>query len=314
MSNDSFFAPKNSWYTNNAIGEACHMDAPAGGGGPGKFVFAGSLGINDYLHGLEINPLAPAARFLTPQQIKQQANVARPDLVDVSKISGLMTSLGWPKSAALMNRWLKNAAHTAPEYDTPETKIVNMEWVLGFSRAKSVYDKLIKERIWQNNKARKQIKEMLAEKGLLQRKAGYTASFGDFNLAINKLDGEYINHRVSGMSNVFYDDMDGALGNFAFRVLVKGSLKCQSGSAIEVSLTAIGVYIRDSYDFNGEQPLGPWNLSDDPAGFWGSMSPTWVTNSDFRKWRDAHEKGGDFLIFSDIKEITLPVPEVFLIP
>ena len=55
-------------------------------------------------------------------------------------------------------------------------------------------------------------------------------------------------------------------------------------------------------------------LSDDPAGFWGSMSPTWVTNSDLRKWRDAHEKGGDFLIFSDIKEITLPAPEVFLIP
>ena len=45
MSNDSFFAPKNSWYINNAIGEACHMDAPAGGGGPGKFVLAGSLGI-----------------------------------------------------------------------------------------------------------------------------------------------------------------------------------------------------------------------------------------------------------------------------
>ena len=55
-------------------------------------------------------------------------------------------------------------------------------------------------------------------------------------------------------------------------------------------------------------------LSDDPAGFWGSMSPTWVTNSDLRKWRDAHEKGGDFLIFSDIKEITPPAPEVFLTP
>ena len=52
------------------------------------------------------------------------------------------------------------------------------------------------------------------------------------------------------------DDMLAALGRFKFRVAVAGEAK---GDCVE--LKAVGVYVQDSYDFDGVQFLGVWNSS-----------------------------------------------------
>ena len=38
---------------------------------------------------------------------------------------------------------------------------------------------------------------------------------------------------------------------------------------------------------------------------------TEATNADFRAWRTANNKGGDFRVLSDVRRIVLPVPDTF---
>lgn len=72
-----------------------------------------------------------------------------------------------------------------------------------------------------------------------------------------------------------------------------------------VRINAFGIYVRDSYDFNGFQVLGTWDVSDwDPLG-------CVIFNSNFREWRSANGKGGDFLVFSDVKVTRLSPPDSF---
>lgn len=82
-----------------------------------------------------------------------------------------------------------------------------------------------------------------------------------------------------------------------------------------MTITNVGAYMRDSYDFNGDQPLGCWNVCTNKVeeGFFCSGSAA-VTNGDFRDWRTANGKGGDFVVYSDVKTTTLSSPEVFYLP
>jgi hypothetical protein len=82
----------------------------------------------------------------------------------------------------------------------------------------------------------------------------------------------------------------------------------------ELTITDIGVHVMDSYDFEGEQPLGYWSdysvsrgPSKDPSEFLE------VTNKTFRDWRSQNGKGGDFLVFSDVKRIKLLHPKPFFV-
>ena len=64
----------------------------------------------------------------------------------------------------------------------------------------------------------------------------------------------------------------------------KASLKLQ------VTIEEVGVYVKDSFDFNGNQFLGWWGPADVP-----------INNSDFQRWRAENHTGGDFLVYSDVK-------------
>lgn len=75
----------------------------------------------------------------------------------------------------------------------------------------------------------------------------------------------------------------------------------------ELTIEQVGIYIRDSYDFNGFQILGPWEIRDH------APRTCVVTNGDFRDWRQANGRGGDFLLFSDI-ELTTRADKLLLYP
>ena len=76
----------------------------------------------------------------------------------------------------------------------------------------------------------------------------------------------------------------------------------------------IGVYVKDSYDFNDkpgdDQSLGNWDKDDNSVGRTIINGGTSVSNSDFRKWRLANKKGGDYLIYSDILYQKLQQPNI----
>lgn len=211
-----------------------------------------------------------------------------------------------------MDIWFSRPLAIAPAYGLPETATIRMDsWVLTFPRARQIYDQLMRERIWANAAAQREITAMLRRKGFLMPAS---RSFGNLTQPVQVQDADYINYRVVDFGLFDLDDMSAALGNFAFRVLVSGSVTAASRvSGYQITITEVGVYIRDSYDFNGDQFLGYWDDSDNSVSMINPLSGTGVSNSDFRAWRSRNGRGGDFLVFSDIKRTILMTPDTFII-
>ena len=121
---------------------------------------------------------------------------------------------------------------------------------------------------------------------------------------------QYVTYKQVG-NEIFdpEDDMLAALGMFTFRVAVGGTVK-KIGSKACIYVERIGVYIKDSYDFNGEQILGWWNPETNEGGK-NPRNGQYVGNETFRKYQSETGKGQDFLVFSDI--ITTCLNKPFLV-
>ena len=213
---------------------------------------------------------------------------------DITAIPGIMTANGWNNGAALQRIWFSNPA-VGPQ--RPDTTTIKMSWVLGYPRAKRVYDKIISEKLYVNAAAIAQIKKTHGSK---------KGRFGDFTLPVPTLDSESIQFRPVGSLSDPLDDLYAALGKFTFKVVVKG---CATAGAI--GITDIGIYVKDSFDFQGDQDLGYWNKATNYAGR-NPFKGTLVSNSDYRAYAQKTGFGVDFLVFSDLVVITLSPLEVIL--
>jgi hypothetical protein len=96
-----------------------------------------------------------------------------------------------------------------------------------------------------------------------------------------------------------FDALTGALGAFELKVAIAGKLLSIGGGEFQVSIEEVGIYVKDSFDFNGSQFLGFWGYRDDP-----------INNDDFRQWRAENHAGGDFRVFSDVKRTRLTPPDL----
>jgi hypothetical protein len=230
----------------------------------------------------------------------------------LTNIPAIMRHQGWNNGAALLDSWFSRASAVAPGYGAPDTTTIRLDaWALTFPRARQVYDQLLRDRIWSNLPAQREIASLLRRQGLLTTSR---QTFGGFQRPLPALDADYINFRQVTFSTSDLDDLTAALGNFVFRVVVAGSVQPRSGSrGHDVEINQVGVYIRDSFDFNGDQFLGFWDDSDNSVSMTNPFSGTYVSNADFRTWRANHGAGGDFLVFSDLKVIKLPLPDRFVI-
>ncbi len=137
--------------------------------------------------------------------------------------------------------------------------------------------------------------------------------FGDLTSSnVVAIEGVYVqSHKVEIFS--YYDGLTAAIANFNYHIAIKGEAK-YTPNGIEVTVEEVGIYARDSYDFINDdtyywscfcydQPLGDW---DDGVGK--------ISNDTFNNWRTANGKGGDFLVYSDIKVTRLNPPDVFVVP
>ncbi|WP_353618477.1 DUF6402 family protein [Paracidovorax anthurii] len=68
----------------------------------------------------------------------------------------------------------------------------------------------------------------------------------------------------------------------------------------------LGFYIRDCYDFSGNQPLGYW--SSEGAYKLPGTHLSMVENKSFNDWRSRTGLGADFLVFSDVQWEALSTP------
>jgi hypothetical protein len=236
-------------------------------------------------------------------------------LNDLQSIPRIMRNKNWVFGAKLLEQWFARPATAFPNYTAPDTTSIRMDWALQFSRARSVYDDIIKERIWVNTPAQKEIAEMLQRLGLLK---DTPRTFGHLSAPVLLQNADAIQFR-SVKTYIALDDLTAALANFTFRVVVAGTVGPAGGGQpkYDVTIREVGIFLRDSFDFDGEQFLGMWADSPGDAFIPGTDSfggtYTMVDNAMFRAWRDRTGKGGDFRILSDMKRLVLSPPDTFTI-
>lgn len=237
--------------------------------------------------------------------------------MDITKIPGIMRKKQWNEGARIMEAWFARASAVKPAYSSPP-HLVTMEWALKFSAAKDAYNAVFNDRIWANEAARQEVRRWLQRQNLLNTSKN---NFGDLSKTGEQLENDYVNYKaVKGYLYYYYDyyyysgmnDLTATLGRFVFRVAIAGTVEPVANSSnYSVTVNEVGVYIRDTYDFEGDQSLGYWDADDDSVSYLNPLSGDHVTNESFRNWRSANNRGGDFLVYSDVKRTTLRTPHVF---
>ena len=229
----------------------------------------------------------------------------------LTNIPRIMRRNGWANGARLMDIWFSRGPAVMPSYGPPDTSTIRMDtWALTFTRARTVYDAIISDRIWANTAAQSRIGTVLRARGLL---GAAPNRFDDTAGPPDGVHDRHVNFRKVAQTNIMsIDDMDAALANFSFYVVIGGSAAPDSGRH-RVTIETVGIYVLDSYDFNGDQDLGYWNESTNEASTWNPLVGDNVSNATFRSWRTAHGRGGDFQVFSEIKVTRLSAADTFLV-
>ena len=236
----------------------------------------------------------------------------------VEQIPGIMRAKGWIKGAELMERWFSLPAAAYPDYGPASTGIITWDWALGFSDPRTRLAAAIEDAIWVNDAAREVLEAKFKRNGLLS--AG-TRRFDWTVGTAAAIDPNYTQLlAISG--GVVPNAMVAALANFTFRFCVAGRVeRADQGGALgaidrarggryKVTIETVAYYLRDSYDFHDErpwlrsQPLGHWNAETNDATALPRWGSTPVFNRDFRAWREANGRGGDFLIYTPVRRLT----------
>lgn len=241
-------------------------------------------------------------------------------LSSLTQIPRIMLATGWNTGAALMQRWFWSPPFVMPHYSYPDLSTIKMTWVLSFDRAEDVYDDMVKDHVWSNDAAQRVMADNLRKRGLIQSIKGNRATqrFNWSGLSLPDQHDLHVNFRKVGGYNM--DDLTAALGHFSIYVTPLVGEVTQIGDLLyEVKISQVGFHVMDSYDFEGHQFLGRWDDEDNSVSMLHSVpgldgdDDGDVENSDFREWRRSHNRGGDFLIYSDVKSIARNPPDSFLV-
>ena len=224
-------------------------------------------------------------------------------MVSVTDIPRIMRVNSWNSGAALMDHWFAGSGAA------DKTTIKMDTWTLTYVRAIEVYEKIFSEKSYINDKAKKEIVKLAKRHGAYHSPGPFGAVRGDAEI----LDSDSIQFRAVGSLSDPMDDMYAALGKFTFKVIVKGRTENAGTNLRCFKIEQVGIYVKDSYDFTGDQNLGYWNSATNYGGrnpFYGDN----VRNGDFNRYKASTGKGFDFKVYSDIKVTTLNAEEQFLAP
>ncbi|TFW32185.1 DUF6402 family protein [Massilia horti] len=258
------------------------------------------------------------------------------DVLHLDAIPGAMDNMGWKVAAKMMRQWFSTEpAYVMPEkvrnseIATPVTRyddqIIKMKsWALNFPRCVEPLEHLVMN--WDTPAGLKLLKKRLKDKGWTP---GSNITLGTTRMKAYELNmTSQVNRVEFGSLLDTFDDMYGALGKATVKIAVVGESKGNPAGIDIFEIEKLGVYIRDTYDFNDDgivsEPLGIWSkercLSKEEIAAWWLMElrdrfkmfPGFVPvfNSDFRRWQQAHNSGGDFVVLSDVMWIDPPVNPV----
>jgi hypothetical protein len=220
----------------------------------------------------------------------------------------IMHNKGWEIGEAFQWKWFTSPGRQSGGRDAldVDTTTVKMDWILQFPYARKVYDRIFTDKIYQTEPARRVLKKKLEEMTWSGRPVN---DFGDFTRTGEDLHRQQINYILSDTTEL--DDLGASLARFHFYVIGSGEA-ANTLDGFAVTMSRVGVYARDVFEFNDSQMLGYWALPDQVSKepFFGC---TPVGNDDYRAYRDKTKMGGDFDIFSDVKVTPLNPPEKFLL-
>jgi hypothetical protein len=232
------------------------------------------------------------------QDAKEDAELRHElDLDGLTAIPEEMRFNGWEQGARLLDTWFERQPAIAKNYSNPVTDVIKMDWVLGFPRAREAYDWIMSNRLWTSEESQKQMAKLL--KSMPKPVAGQSLPWGDLSQPVAVVNDLSVNFRAV-TNGLNYDGLSAALGAFVFNVAIAGRMfrPPLTSQVLVVTVAEVGIYVKDSFDFNGDQFLGFWGYRDTP-----------YYNRDFREWRGENQAGGDFLVFSDIKRTRLATPD-----
>jgi hypothetical protein len=222
---------------------------------------------------------------------------------------------------------------------------IKLDWVLKYARAQEAYEYLISTAI-RSPRANEALARILRHYSAHPNINTWTAcgeklpslhrhfqfTFANVGSTFAQKIGEML---IAAQNNNVPDDLAGALGSFNLYAAIGYA---HFRSATEVDISGIYVYIKDSFDFTDSegdvsQYLGHWSKNGlvvvpyngaaaalnkpalyteypvavgDPRVAGNVYYP--VQNKDFRQWAIKHQRGGDFIVYSDYRFVPVSPP------
>jgi hypothetical protein len=202
-----------------------------------------------------------------------------------------------------------------------------MDWVLELEEAQRAYDELMNEALWTvpNGTPKRTPLERLCiglrNKGFLtDHPMEFTFDTPVWNLKGRQFDNRVIRDGIiPTVGTVFIHDKHGAaLGVFELLLVAAGEAEpLPDGVTHRITLRKKGVFMEDQYDFEGGQYFGFWDIEThrvSPLPIIPSRCLSWVDNGSFRAWRDLTNYGGDYWVYSEVKQENIDPPIVFYCP
>lgn len=226
-------------------------------------------------------------------------------------------------------RDMPKALYIPSEHCDEET--IKMSWVLNYPRVKEKFDELITTRAYSPAGLRQVVKRLKALGW--DGRGAYT--FGRYNIigrpvvSAREMEQYYQNNfiPVGASSTRLFDTLDdifGSLGGFNLKIGIFGTAFRDIDNKVYLDVKYAGVYAKDTFDFINEtgqdQYLGTWTqdgiltraktalayvstFNDSVKRYYYKLTGNKIAqihNSDFQHYRDKNNKGGDFVILSDI--------------
>ena len=268
---------------------------------------------------------AGSGQAMPQQQDSRQRARAAVLLQDVTLIPDCQRNEGWNEGADLLDFWLRSGEHVIPDqvvnFPAEET-IITMSWVLSpgsvFQASREAHDQILNHANYTTDNSKALLLKRLQDDPAFNMRAmtiGETKQFHHYSAA--SAASQHHNHiqtiEVKGAWSG--NELSAALANFNFHLLARGEVQIVDASTVQVTINGVGVYVRDGFDFEGDQLLGCWDLLNmkyhGTVNWAGHRHVLCVSNATFRSWRARNHMGGDFRVFSDIEDHTLSNPYSF---
>ena len=223
---------------------------------------------------------------------------------------------GWYYLALMFEKWLCNDGidfeqhrHKVIEngkeryeldddcYDDPF--FIKWDWLYKYDAVKEKTDELIKNAT--NEAGKKELARMLAKQ--LKNAPDLT----EFNFISDNNNSHVGSNNFTSVdstgttSNLYPTGLFAAMGGFNLKSLPAGTIEKVDDNRYKVTVNQLAVYAEDSFQFEGDEPLGFWsvNLLDFLAFSLDFFNYEKLNNSDFRDFRKTYNKGKDFVVLSD---------------